>query len=832
MGHKYSFLRCIYVLFVITIIITFLFFPKNVYSRTIFEDDFETEDYTKWNIYGTPGWSYSDGKFGISLNPGLSNAVPNENSSLEEWKNVALDVDLLGISGTDKNIAFRFYDENNFIEIHHSYGTLYLDKASNRNVTTLSQCSRADCRLENNVNYHFRIITQNDKIIVYLDGLKVFDITDIQLPSLTGKIALRAGTGGVSPTTVWFDNVVVTSLDDVETPTPTPTETPTPTPTETPTPTPTSTPTNTPTLTPTPTPPIPIVFLPGLGASFNYKEMILGIDSPDEWIMTPGASVYDNFLNTFNNYGRFYVFNYDWRQPVITSAQELHDFIQNKVNPWNNKVNLIGHSLGGLVARTCVQTTADNCFAEKLITAGSPHHGSPDSYLALEGDEINRTGIVKLGYELFTHLNQKPGETRRDTLERVAPVLKDLLPNFDYLQKNGVNIPPGSLKFKNDLLPQLQDYSILETITDTIGGEGSLTLESLKLTSPDWLDKILGNWPDGKPIEKINSLQGDESVLVKSAKFDNPNIQNYLFNFSHGGIISEELAIGKILQLLSLTLPISNQPFYEPTNFLIFAVHSPVKISVLNPPENSLNEDELIIIPDPENKIYNLNVLGAGNGIYQLSVGQIYGQNTYWSDYFNTTNSGLTQNYSFFINSQDPKPNPLVDNDGKKNKDLASSLISEIKDEIGKLNIKEYYKKLMLAQIVLIKTDKPEESLIPLGSFRKTVALYEKSNIISSEKAYFFRDRSIYLANYLEILAFLNPKTVRKSVADGMLKLAQKTKSGIKTNKLSKQGALVYQLAEEKLNLALINLPMGDYYKSKIFSFEASSLFLESKNIK
>lgn len=830
MGYKCSFLHNLHAL-LFSIIFVVLFFPiKTAYSRTIFEDNFETENYSNWIIYGTPGWSYSNGKFGISLNPGLSNAVPNENTPLEDWKNITLDVDLLGLSGTDKNIAFRFYDENNFIEIHHSYGTIYLDKTINRNVTTLSRCSMADCKLENNINYHFKIITKDNQIIVYLNDLKIFDITDSQLPSLVGKIALRAGTGGVSPTIIWFDNVVVTSLDDVGTPTPTPT----PTPTETPTPTPTPTPTNTPTLTPTPTPTlaVPIVFLPGLGASFNYKEMILGIPDENGWIMTPGAGVYDNFLNTFKNYDQFFVFNYDWRQPVKVNAQQLNNFIQNTVQPVERKVYLIGHSLGGLVARTCIQIDPDYCFAEKLITVGSPHSGSPDSYLALEGGEINRSGIVKLGYELFTHLNQKLGETRRDTLERVAPVLQDLLPNFDYLQKNGINLPPADLKFKNGLLPTLQNFSYLETITNTISGEGSNTLEGLKLTAPNWLDNLLGNWPDGKPIEKINSLQGDNSILVKSASFNNPNIQNHLFNLNHGGIISEVLPIDKILYLLGVTLPVSNLPSNEPQNFLVFAVHSPVKISVSDPPDNSILENEFILIPNPENKIYTLNVQGTGLGLYQLSVGQIYGQNTYWADYFNSISPGETQNYNFSINSQIPKPNPLVDDNGKNNKDFVGSLISELKIEIAKLNIKEDYKKLLLAQIVLIKTNKPEESLIPLGSFRQTIALYEKSNLLLSEKAYFFRERSTFLASYLENLAFLNQKTIKKTIADSALKLAQKAKSGIKTNRLTKQGALVYQLAEDKLNFSLVNLSLGNYYKSKIYSSESSSLFTESKNIK
>jgi len=46
-----------------------------------------------------------------------------------------------------------------------------------------------------------------------------------------------------------------------------------------------------------------------------------------------------------------------------------------------NKVILIGHSMGGLVARAYVQHFGGQNFVAKLITLGSPHHGTYHAYL-------------------------------------------------------------------------------------------------------------------------------------------------------------------------------------------------------------------------------------------------------------------------------------------------------------------------------------------------------------------------------------------------------------------------------------------------------------------
>ena len=94
---------------------------------------------------------------------------------------------------------------------------------------------------------------------------------------------------------------------------------------------------------------------------------------------------------------RFYVFAYDWRQDNVTSAQRLDALIEQLRRDYDDptlKVNLIAHSMGGLIARYYLRYGAVDALegegdfpitmagAEKVSTAvllGAPNLGSVSS---------------------------------------------------------------------------------------------------------------------------------------------------------------------------------------------------------------------------------------------------------------------------------------------------------------------------------------------------------------------------------------------------------------------------------------------------------------------
>lgn len=126
----------------------------------------------------------------------------------------------------------------------------------------------------------------------------------------------------------------------------------------------------------------------------------------------------------------YYVFLYDWRQDNVKTAMELTDFIEQIRIDYNNpnlKVDIVAHSMGGLITRYYIRygkqdVINDNDFDQKItmygaervrrvILLGTPNLGSIRSLsLFITGLDIgvNQIGTETLAsmpslYQLFPH---------------------------------------------------------------------------------------------------------------------------------------------------------------------------------------------------------------------------------------------------------------------------------------------------------------------------------------------------------------------------------------------------------------------------------------------
>jgi len=141
---------------------------------------------------------------------------------------------------------------------------------------------------------------------------------------------------------------------------------------------------------------------------------------------------------------RYYVFSYDWRQDSIVSAAALEELILQIQSDYNNpdlQVDIIAHSLGGLVARyyarygsvdllngndfPVTMTGADNI--RRMVLLGTPNLGSVSAIMAFV--EGSRPGLRLIPpetmmtmpsvYQLFPHaLNNWLVTADGDILER------------------------------------------------------------------------------------------------------------------------------------------------------------------------------------------------------------------------------------------------------------------------------------------------------------------------------------------------------------------------------------------------------------------------------
>jgi triacylglycerol lipase len=67
---------------------------------------------------------------------------------------------------------------------------------------------------------------------------------------------------------------------------------------------------------------------------------------------------------------------------VRTAARELHDHIEQlRERTGSDKVHIVGHSLGGMIARYYVQCMGGSAVVDTLVTLGSPHAGSLAAHL-------------------------------------------------------------------------------------------------------------------------------------------------------------------------------------------------------------------------------------------------------------------------------------------------------------------------------------------------------------------------------------------------------------------------------------------------------------------
>ena len=98
--------------------------------------------------------------------------------------------------------------------------------------------------------------------------------------------------------------------------------------------------------------------------------------------------VYEGFFTFFTKKGYklgtdLFEFPYDWRKDMEVNSLKLGIFIDDiRERTHHDKVILIAHSLGGLVARSLMMITSVHKNIEKLFLLGSPHHGAP-RYLSL-----------------------------------------------------------------------------------------------------------------------------------------------------------------------------------------------------------------------------------------------------------------------------------------------------------------------------------------------------------------------------------------------------------------------------------------------------------------
>lgn len=174
----------------------------------------------------------------------------------------------------------------------------------------------------------------------------------------------------------------------------------------------------------------PVVLVPGLTTSFNIQTLFR--DQPsDNWRFVPFGNIYQGLIDRLQDTGytpgrKLFIAHYDWRQPNAESANEylIPAIEEAKAISGKNKVDIIAHSMGGLVAREYIQGPNYQDDVDELIMLGTPNEGATDAYVAWEG------GLMPDRWDTRNKMVHKYSRNGSKSNTRTKPPPPSLLPCF------------------------------------------------------------------------------------------------------------------------------------------------------------------------------------------------------------------------------------------------------------------------------------------------------------------------------------------------------------------------------------------------------------------
>jgi len=203
-----------------------------------------------------------------------------------------------------------------------------------------------------------------------------------------------------------------------------------------------------------------------------------------------------------------YPFSYDWRINLQDIQLKLDEFIQEVINRTkilkhynsenyakNPKVNLIGHSMGGLIIAGYLKMKGEEAPVNKVITLATPFQGSFETIVKVT------TGNANFG--------TSPPSSREREAARITPSLYHLIPSF----KSGIEYPESLPKSLFN--PDVWQPSILRSIEQWIKLNGLPTKNRKKFALKLFTDLLQQADKHRQSIDKLKL----EDVGLKPKKW-------------------------------------------------------------------------------------------------------------------------------------------------------------------------------------------------------------------------------------------------------------------------------------------------------------------------
>ncbi len=398
---------------------------------------------------------------------------------------------------------------------------------------------------------------------------------------------------------------------------------------------------------PSPSPLIPVIIIPGLLESHNANRILYDKDG-GTWKFTPSVAKFFNPLiqrleaEGYEQGVTLFIAYNDWRVSSNDSARGyLKPVIDNaKAISGSEKVHLVAHSMGGLLARAYIQGDSYENDVDQLVMLGTPNAGSASAYGVWEGGKFPVNWNI-LQHQWVRRIESSLKKIRHQDLTRPEsyrtffPSIKELLPIDSYVIRGGNNLMPSDLKEQNTFLENLRTTSHLlaerGVIVTTIDGKDVATLSNVAISYNRTLDDLANSrWRDGRSDpdpSPEDSTDGDGTVLLASA--DDVGVKNiHLAGVKHEYLPAE--GQGEVVQLLKGSTTADYVPAHIARAAIGVDIFSPVMPTIIGPngeilsaTENTFADAEFSWDPETPDHIKMLTILDPPAGTYRIILNGI-----------------------------------------------------------------------------------------------------------------------------------------------------------------------------------------------------------------
>ncbi|MCX6723171.1 MAG: hypothetical protein NT094_03880, partial [Candidatus Staskawiczbacteria bacterium] len=387
----------------------------------------------------------------------------------------------------------------------------------------------------------------------------------------------------------------------------------------------------------------------------------------------------DGLINEFEGQGyveneSLFTFPYDWRYGVsgkYSDGKTNSDLLAQKIQAimtqtGADKVDVIAHSMGGLITKQYVMNNPTDNHIGKAIFVGVPNTGAPKAVKALvQGDNFGISfGPVGLNDQELKKIAQN------------MPAIYDLLPSQQYYNTAGSFVSKIDIGYgigeptEKDL--NYQDFSSYLAEKNT-NAQAILNAQTLHTESFDNFDMrasgvdlysidgcktgtmanflevkykdILGNYHTEYDNIKLKTGDGTVPMLSSTNLPIDQNKKYYALSSNHSKLLSADGSRQEIVNLIAgSSLPVSSNLITQDISQCqltgkIIEIFSPVDIVVTDQSGNKMGlangnvinnipnasyevmgEHKFLYLPQDNGQTYNINLQGTGEGIFTIKV--------------------------------------------------------------------------------------------------------------------------------------------------------------------------------------------------------------------